>query len=200
MFSPTALRFLPFILAEAHAGRFSHLQRLIEAFGEPSFAMGTHLSVQCAEAFPRTTLASIRKSDAQVPAPLGSILSSERYASYCDTWKMDPVKPSVEEATTSVPTLVLSGYFDHLTPPDYARAVVATLPNSELFIDSSMGHGVALNECGAAMVAAFIRALHPVTPLSSAHCQEHTRGIEFSLASPSDAELKKVENELRYRL
>jgi len=201
MFSPTALRFLPLVLAEAQDGNFSELKRLTEAFSEPSFAMGTHLSVQCAEVFPRTSPAAIRHNDSQIPTPLRSFLSSERYLSYCEAWKMTATKRDAMEVEIDVPTLVLSGRYDHLTPPEYGLAVSAHLRNTVLFTDSTMGHGVAMSDCGAAVVSAFVQALPEVASLSSAHCQEHTaRGIEFSLVPPSDAEVEKIRNEVRYRL
>ncbi|HPF12896.1 MAG: alpha/beta hydrolase [Planctomycetes bacterium] len=43
-------------------------------------------------------------------------------------------------ATISVPTTVIVGELDALTPPDQARAMVATLPNAKLVVVPGAGH------------------------------------------------------------
>ena len=42
-----------------------------------------------------------------------------------------------------VPVLLVSGFFDPVTPPDFAQRVARTLPNSRLVVSPTGGHGSA---------------------------------------------------------
>ena len=49
-----------------------------------------------------------------------------------------------------------SGALDPPTPPDWARTVALTLPNSQSVTFSAMGHNVTSSRCGQELQTAFI--------------------------------------------
>ena len=76
----------------------------------------------------------------------------------CDVWQARAAVARENEAVASaIPTLVLSGEFDPITPPAWGRLVAQDLSNSFFFEFPGMGHGVALaDQCPLGMTQAFL--------------------------------------------
>ena len=61
----------------------------------------------------------------------------------CDWWQKMPVDPIEDKPVVSdIPTLLLSGQFDPVTPPEWAAVAAETLSNSYSFVMPMAGHGV----------------------------------------------------------
>lgn len=83
---------------------------------------------------------------------------TENFQAICATWPRGEVAADLREPLTSdIPTLLLSGGSDPVTPPNYAEAVAATLPNSRHLVLPGFGHGVIAYGCMPRIVAQFIR-------------------------------------------
>lgn len=76
----------------------------------------------------------------------------------CDRWQAGEPGPSEDAPVVSdIPTLVLSGDFDPVTPPRWGAAVADRLLDSHSFVFGFTGHGVmGSHECAAAMVDEFV--------------------------------------------
>jgi pimeloyl-ACP methyl ester carboxylesterase len=76
----------------------------------------------------------------------------------CQQWPVEEANPSVKEPVISdIPTLVLGGEYDPVTPPEYGRMVADHLSNSYFFEFPSIGHSVAVaNECARVITTDFI--------------------------------------------
>jgi pimeloyl-ACP methyl ester carboxylesterase len=78
----------------------------------------------------------------------------------CGIW--DVLKaPAAQRAITrsSIPTLLLSGTFDAVTPPSQARIAARTLPNSTVVAIPGVGHDtVAKSRCAQHVFASFLAA------------------------------------------
>ncbi len=56
-----------------------------------------------------------------------------------------------------IPTLILNGEYDPVTPPNWAEIAAETLSNSYLFIIPAGGHGVMdMSDCTAGIAAQFL--------------------------------------------
>jgi pimeloyl-ACP methyl ester carboxylesterase len=76
----------------------------------------------------------------------------------CETWPRGDVPADhTAPVTSNVPTLLLSGEADPITPPRYAEQVAQTLPNSAHLIAPGMGHGSILRGCVLHVVADLVR-------------------------------------------
>lgn len=199
MFSPTALAFLPHLITEARQGRFDDYERMVAGFGKSNLAFGVHLSVQCGEFLPLSSQKSIATSDQEVLQPLRTALSARQYLDFCREWKVPPASRSVLPPPTQ-PTLILSGRFDHLTPPSYAMAVASRLQDATLIIQENVGHGVAFGPCGAALVEAFLSEGSSGVNPSAGSCREMTPKVSFQNRRPTSTELDQMAEELRHRL
>jgi pimeloyl-ACP methyl ester carboxylesterase len=82
----------------------------------------------------------------------------------CRVWDVPPAPASVREPTVSdIPTLILSGSFDSVTPLAWAYAAAETLPNSRIASIPGVGHFVAPESpCAQSVIASFL--LRPDAP------------------------------------
>ncbi|HEX9892385.1 MAG TPA: alpha/beta hydrolase, partial [Gemmatimonadales bacterium] len=106
---------------------------------EEDFAEGLHLAVFCSEEIP-----FIREADVPVATTrsfLGTYLIDE-YRGACQGWPRAPMDPSFRRPLQApVPTLLVSGYFDPVTPPEMAERVARHLPVHRHLVDSAAHHG-----------------------------------------------------------
>lgn len=81
----------------------------------------------------------------------------------CDAWDSGQAGPSENEPITSdIPTLVMGGQYDPVTPPDWGRRAAETLPNSFFFEYPGVGHGASPGTgCASDMMTAFL--IEPTT-------------------------------------
>jgi pimeloyl-ACP methyl ester carboxylesterase len=82
----------------------------------------------------------------------------------CRVWDVPAAPASVREPTVSeIPTLILSGSFDSVTPLAWAYAAAETLPNSRIASIPGVGHFVAPESpCAQSVIASFL--LRPDAP------------------------------------
>lgn len=102
----------------------------------------------------------------------------------CAAWDL-PASPAIanEPVTSNVPTLIVTGEFDPITPTAYGEQVVATLSNGTL-VESGIGGHAPLSssgECGVAVVISFLT--DPTAELDST-CLTNARA-DFSPDQPA---------------
>ncbi len=76
----------------------------------------------------------------------------------CKMWDVKSLWPAVDQPIQSdVPTLLLSGGFDPITPAAYADTAAKTLPHNYEFVFPAGGHGQALDgDCQNGIIQAFL--------------------------------------------
>lgn len=75
----------------------------------------------------------------------------------CSHWPQGEVSASFREPLVSdVPTLLLSGQADPITPPRHAEALAASLTNERHLIFEGMGHGNLTNRCSLKIFQEFL--------------------------------------------
>lgn len=152
---------LPDIIAEVSKGDYTQLSQwygpLMLSGG---ISVGMYYSVECGEDLSQMTLAEL-EATAQVLRPelQASMLESLR-SSYavCDIWQQ-PAVPAEQKlpVTSSIPTLVLSGEFDPITPPSNGEVAMETLSNAYFYTFPGMGHGIFLNDrCSDGIIQDFL--------------------------------------------
>ena len=110
-----------------------------EATLEPVIAQGLHFSVFCAEDVPFPADPEI--ASASAGTFLGRYLFDE-YRRACAHWPRAPIQADARTPiAVNVPTLLVSGYFDPVTPPEFAERVARTLPVSRLLVSPEGSHG-----------------------------------------------------------
>jgi len=91
------------------------------------FAWGMRFSVWCSEALPFSN----RLGSGGPREILGGYESAAISPEICNAWGVAPLDADfVEPVSSDVPTLIIAGEFDHLTPPRWGELAAQTLPNS----------------------------------------------------------------------
>jgi pimeloyl-ACP methyl ester carboxylesterase len=145
LYGAEAARELPSMIdAAARSGDFSAFaQRYWDRADGLSdrVAVGMHLAVLCPE-----DVDWIRDDELQTLAG-DSFMDRyliDSYREACAAWDADPIDPAFNEPLSSdVPTLLLSGFFDPVTPPTFGELVGRTLTDSRHIVVPDGGHGVA---------------------------------------------------------
>lgn len=160
-YSPLTAALLPQAIHAALAGDYAPLlgqSALIqrELGGAIDGAMG--LSVVCSED------AGLLKPD---PGDAGTLLGAafqRRLDAQCAIWPHGAMPADFHAPLKSaVPTLILEGQYDPVTPPRYGEAVLQGLANGRLLIAKGQGHNVIAAGCMPRLVARFIKDLKPKT-------------------------------------
>lgn len=146
---------LPVTMAEARAGRFEPLiaqaMMMSDDLGS-QIASGMHWSVICAEDAPHF-----------VPRPEDKgLLLGEDFVTitiaWCGEWPKRGVPADFHEpAKGDIPTLVMSGEFDPVTPSRYGDQVVKGLAKARHLVVPGQGHSVLGRGCGPKLVSQFIK-------------------------------------------
>jgi pimeloyl-ACP methyl ester carboxylesterase len=142
LYSAERSRSLPASIHRADStGNLSPFAQLYwqRAVGLSSVAQGLHFAVYCAE---ETGFIDGNESAGLGQGTfLGHYLVDE-YRNICREWVRAPLGPHARDAVTAaVPTLLLSGWFDPVTPPDIAERVAARLPNHRHLVVRNGAHG-----------------------------------------------------------
>ncbi|MFI5000036.1 MAG: alpha/beta hydrolase [Reyranellales bacterium] len=90
-----------------------------------------------------------------------------KLAAFCPVWRV-PVAPPAERqpVKSSIPTLLLSGVYDWLTPPEWGKEAAKGLENSHHVVFRALGHGVSTQDvCAARLRDEFIEDPNPRAPL-----------------------------------
>ena len=123
----------------------------------PSQSDGLHFTVQCAEEGPNATAEELDARSAEIPEPLKSALlkNAKQNLEVCQKWKVPP--HPLAETKADIPTLVLAGSMDPITPPAWGQLAASRLPRAQFVQVDGSGHGVYFSgPCGANLVVAFI--------------------------------------------
>lgn len=158
LYVPRMNAVLPKLVHDLERGDTRYLQAMwpLLAFDQ-LVAEGMYYSVICAEdadidpgAVPTAELYP------EIAADASEDLQS--YIDACNRWGVDVLPATVDDPVISdIPTLLLSGRFDPVTPPPFAEAAAAGLSNATVVVDPTASHGVAfLSPCANTIMAAFL--------------------------------------------
>lgn len=101
------------------------------------FAWGMRLSVWCSEAWPF----SERSQSVEPKAILGGFESAAIDPKFCEIWDVPTVDRNfISPVNSNIPTMIIVGEFDPLTPPKWAHLAAKTLENSKVVIINREGH------------------------------------------------------------
>jgi pimeloyl-ACP methyl ester carboxylesterase len=128
-------------LASGSFDEFAQAYYSREVGMESAIAFGQHLSVLCAEDVPFATDVEVDRATSSTF--IGRYLFDE-YRGACRAWPRGRLAPDARTpATTRVPVLLVSGFFDPVTPPQFADRIARSLPLARTVIAPASAHGSA---------------------------------------------------------
>jgi pimeloyl-ACP methyl ester carboxylesterase len=158
LYAPALAAGLPAAIAQAADGRFTALMGLAISLGSSRgsarLAQGMHLSVVCAEDFPRLA------AHGEAPGRDFGGGFADFYRRLCPLWPRGEVPAEFYRIAPAVAaTLVLSGGLDPVTPPRHGeRAARALGERARQVVVAHAGHGVMALPCMRDVLYRFIDA------------------------------------------
>lgn len=167
---------VPILLTQVHAGKYDALTpALIVAAAEAqSISLGMNYAVQCQEAYSFTNLDEV-KAQAQETLPEirdYELTSIGNDLAVCQKWNVKKADAREHQPIQNdLPTLLLSGQYDPITPPNYSTDAAKTLPKSVTVEFPGVGHDPieTSGACGAGIIVGFLQnpAAKPDTACSA---------------------------------
>lgn len=127
-------------------------------FFDGYWSEGMYYSVQCNEEAPFSSIEATTSASADQPHRVLEATNPSQIYENCAAWVESQPSPSEDEAVTSdIPTLILSGEFDPVTPPAWGQLVAETLSHSQFLEFPGYGHWVfGTGACDGQIVLDFI--------------------------------------------
>lgn len=170
LYADTLIPQIPSAIFAASQGDYGFFETLylLQLFQLDMIAYGMYMSVNCTEEYPFDTPDSIEAKLASVPEAIERFarraLIDPAQLAICAAWGTNPPAPVENEPVLSeVPTLVMAGQFDPITPPTNAQAAASTLSRSFYVEFPGLSHGtLPANRCTKGIALAFLA--DPLTP------------------------------------
>jgi pimeloyl-ACP methyl ester carboxylesterase len=161
-YMPHKTAYLPLLIDQVAKGKTELLYPWVdrywtETLTNPNWSWGFYFSVNCQESLPAAD-PKIMASQATAYPELDGYLRHKEHFPVCDAWDLPAAPPLVAEPVESdVPTLILAGSYDPVTPPEWSQSVAQHLSHSTYFEFPSSGHNVGTdNPCAESIMAAFL--------------------------------------------
>ena len=193
LYSPFTFTDLPELITELENGEVAAVESYLslQRTNEPFFTDGMFYAIECNE---EIVFADEAEVAAAIPADPFGLQESYDYASNngltafgtCDAFgRGEAPEGSNDPVLSDIPTLVMAGRFDPVTPISWAEAAAEGLDNHFLVIAPHDSHGVSTGECGMSVVRQFLDA-PDVEPDASCYDDET---ISF-LGAPDEVEME----------
>ncbi len=136
---------LPATIFQIHQHNYTLLSQIYGNSINDTMSRGMFYSIMCGEDVAFTTRHALELSVQGLPfqAQPAFLDSSMSLLSVCQFWGIKPV-PAIqkEPVRSTIPTLILQGEYDPVTPPTNGILAAQTLSKSYFFLFPGVGHGV----------------------------------------------------------
>ncbi len=140
--------------------------------------IGLYLSIMCAEDVSQIDFSKAPEMDI-------GVLSTTQLEEMCSIWNATPSTRPDLDWTSDVPTVLLSGEFDPVTPPAYGDLALSMLRNATHVVVSGMGHNTIHQPCISDGVTDFYQQLSPQN--IEVDCAQSIRRPPFVLSAAGTA-------------
>jgi pimeloyl-ACP methyl ester carboxylesterase len=175
LYSSEIIPMLPRLIYDIRDGKYAIFETFYSLLTfNYTMSYGMYYSVLCAEDAD-FTLSEYNLSGLHPQIVESETDSAKFLLDTCQMWNVDYLGPQLDEPVQSnIPTLILTGYYDPITPPEYARQAAETLPNSYLVEFPDGGHGeLNSSDCADGIFLQFIA--NPNTPPDTSCLAKHER-------------------------
>ena len=159
IYAREAVPLLPYIIERAEQGDFSFALNFVQLMraSQSDMADGMYMTVVCSE-YGDTPAGALQFSGVIKRFADSAAEEGKQILDACTDWKIKLLDKSVIQPVRSdIPTLLLSGSFDPITPPAHAERVAKTLSRGYTVTFARGTHGQAFSlPCANGVIAAFL--------------------------------------------
>lgn len=197
LYSSELIPVLPGLIDDVENGDYQSLELLLSNFfaNIEFISTGQTFAVQCREELPFTDpaeLATAGDFDPYIKRIVESGGSTGPFAlEVCELWDVGTADALENEPVASdIPTLVLAGEFDPITPPSWGVLAAETLANASFFEFPGLGHGTSVSdECALSIALEF---LNDPSAEPDGSCVSAMSGPDFITGDEPAAEIRLV--------
>jgi pimeloyl-ACP methyl ester carboxylesterase len=180
LYMEATIPLVPLIIEVFADRREDALQALFDMAAQGGLGVdnrGLWLSVECYERAPYRTKDALQADADRAPGLAGHGTLVRTTLDECDVWHDARATPAeLGAAVGTIPTLILNGAFDPITPPAYGRLAAETLSKS-YYVEARTGaHGVPMDACTRQILLDFFA--EPDTPPETA-CNKSRAPMRF---------------------
>jgi pimeloyl-ACP methyl ester carboxylesterase len=169
LYDETLLPYFPLLLTQIRAGDTAALCRYYEE-GNGWSSDGLYYSVKCRDEASANVPERVRDRLKSLPSALWGYDPFPGEFAACALWNNGTASPDVNAPVSgTIPTLVLAGSYDPITPPEWGRRVASNLEKAYFFEFAHRGHGTTFYGCPLKLALAF---LDQTDHTPSASCEE----------------------------
>ncbi len=146
---------VPLVIHQAYLGNYAPFAGLIAA-AESSMEMfsGLTLNIVCNEDMPKVTAAMFA---ADADNAFNGDISHSAWQTACPLWpKYQPSSEFYHPVTADIPTLIISGELDPVTPPSNGEYADNSLPNSKHLVLKNSSHTPGVTPCAINIINEFL--------------------------------------------
>jgi pimeloyl-ACP methyl ester carboxylesterase len=160
LYSVASRALVPLVIHQAYLGNYMPLAGLVaQTEGGQGIYLGLLFNIACNEDFPR-----ISNKDFELDANnnFGGDDAHFGFKMVCPIWpQYRPSEAFYQTVTADIPTLILSGNLDPVTPPTNGEHSASSLPNNHHIIIENASHTVAMSTCASDIINEFLTSLKP---------------------------------------
>jgi len=160
LYSVATRSLVPLVIHQAYLGNYMPLAGLIaQTEGGQGIYIGLLFNITCNEDYPR-----ISAMDFELDANnnFGGGDSHFSFKMVCPLWpEYRPGDVFYNPVIADIPTLILSGDLDPVTPPSNGEYSAKSLPNNHHIVVNNASHTVAMSTCASDIINEFLTSLEP---------------------------------------
>lgn len=155
LYMPQLSRLIPVIITQVKAQDYRAFMGVSTVLsGDSGIAVGTQLSILCAEDYARMSRQEIARQ-----ANNGFVGNAfiDAFANGCSVWPQAGL-PEIysQDLSSNIPSLILSGAIDPVTPERWGNVMAELMTNSLHLVAPNTGHNVAPVGCAPDLMAQFV--------------------------------------------
>jgi len=160
LYSVATRSLVPLVIHQAYLGNYMPLAGLVaQTEGGQGIYLGLLFNITCNEDFPRISVSDFEQ-DANNNFGQGD--SHFGFKKVCPIWpQYRPSEEFYQTVDVDIPTLILSGNLDPVTPPSNGEYSAKFLPNNHHIVIENAAHTVAMSTCASDIINEFLTSLKP---------------------------------------
>jgi Tol biopolymer transport system component/pimeloyl-ACP methyl ester carboxylesterase len=141
LYSTDAIPWIPLLIDRANHGEYPE-KSIFAVPDRRTMGWGMHYSIWCREEMAFESLEEALTLAAELPPVFSDLFAGAYDWAVCASWEAGVADPIENQAVVSdIPTLVLSGRYDPVTPPAWGRLAAETVANSFFYEFPNVAHG-----------------------------------------------------------